>query len=256
MYGHDIARLYSTMRYGMNRPKKAVPSRAAKPASRRKFLQGSGMMLAGGALVGTNLSVARSANAFGSDAIKIGLVGCGSRGTSAAVQALATAACGSGPPVATFNWWRWATCSRAICNAAYRSIKGNHPEQVDTADRRFVGLDAYQHVLECDIDLVILATPPGFRPQQFEAAVQAGKHVFMEKPVATDPAGIRRILAANEIALQKGLAVQVGLQRRHESRYRECIEAVATRCDWRFAIRACLLEWRWRLGSPSFASTN
>ncbi len=79
-------------------------------------------------------------------------------------------------------------------------------------------------MLQTDADFVILATPPGFRPQQFEAAVEAGKHVFMEKPVATDAPGVRRVLAANKIAKEKGLAVQVGLQRHHEFRYKECIE--------------------------------
>ncbi len=182
------------------------------------------MMLAGGALVGSNLSVARGAHAFGSDTIKIGLVGCGSRGTGAVVQALATAKHSLSGIAGDVRLVAMADVFESNLHTAYRSIKGEHPEKVDTHDRRFVGLDAYQQLLQCDLDLVILATPPGFRPQQFEAAVNAGKHVFMEKPVATDPAGVRRILAANEIALEKGLAVQVGLQRRHESRYRDCIE--------------------------------
>ncbi|MEM6330573.1 MAG: Gfo/Idh/MocA family oxidoreductase, partial [Planctomycetota bacterium] len=90
--------------------------------------------------------------------------------------------------------------------------------------KRHVGLDAYKRVLESDCDLVVLATPPGFRPAQFEAAVDAGKHVFMEKPVATDAPGIRRVLAAGEKAKRQGLAVQVGLQRRHEPMYRETIQ--------------------------------
>lgn len=175
------------------------------------------MMLAGGAIVGGNLSVARGAHAFGSDTIKVGLIGCGGRGTGAAIQALET----------TGGEVKLVAMADAFANnlqTAYRTIKGQHPERVDVGDRRFVGIDAYQQVLQSDADVVILATPPGFRPQQFEAAVQAGKHVFMEKPVATDAPGIRRVLAANELAKQRGLAVQVGLQRRHETRYRQCIE--------------------------------
>jgi myo-inositol 2-dehydrogenase/D-chiro-inositol 1-dehydrogenase len=85
-------------------------------------------------------------------------------------------------------------------------------------------MEAYQRVLDCDIDLVILATSPGWRPLHFEAAVNAGKHVFMEKPVASDAAGIRRVLAANELARQKNLMVAVGLQRHHERKYQETIQ--------------------------------
>jgi myo-inositol 2-dehydrogenase/D-chiro-inositol 1-dehydrogenase len=87
-----------------------------------------------------------------------------------------------------------------------------------------VGLDAYKHVLQSDVDVVILATPPGFRPLHFEAAVRAGKHVFVEKPVAVDAAGIRQVLATNEEAKRQGLAVVVGLQRRHEPRYQETVQ--------------------------------
>jgi predicted dehydrogenase len=104
-----------------------------------------------------------------------------------------------------------------------RGIKGKHPDKVDVGGQRFDGLDSYQRVMQSDADLVILATPPGFRPLQFEAAVTAGKHVFMEKPLATDALGVRRVLAAAKIARDSGLAVAVGLQRRHQTRYRECL---------------------------------
>jgi predicted dehydrogenase len=123
-----------------------------------------------------------------------------------------------------------------------RGLKGEHKDKVDVPqDRQFVGLDAYKHVLESDVDLVILATPPGFRPLHFEAAVNANKHIFMEKPVAVDPAGVRRVLAANEEAKKRNLAVAVGLQRRHERRYVETIkrlqdgaigDIVTTRAYW------------------------
>ncbi len=185
--------------------------------SRRNFIKGSGMMLAGGAIVGTNLSVARGAHAFGSDVIKIGLVGCGGRGTGAAIQAMNT----TGGEVRLVAM---ADAFDSSIQTAYRTINSRHREKVDVEDARFVGLDAYKQVMQSDADVVILATPPGFRPQHFAAAVDAGKHVFMEKPLATDAPGVRRILAANEQATEKGLVVQVGLQRRHEFRYRECIE--------------------------------
>jgi len=91
-------------------------------------------------------------------------------------------------------------------------------------DRKFVGFDAYQKALATDADLVILATPPGFRPIHFEAAVKANKHIFMEKPVATDAEGVRKVLAAAEESKKKNLGVGVGLQRRHEAKYIETIK--------------------------------
>jgi predicted dehydrogenase len=91
-------------------------------------------------------------------------------------------------------------------------------------DRKFVGFDAYQKAIDAGPDLVILATPPGFRPIHFEAAVKAGKHVFMEKPVATDAPGVRRVLAAAEESKKKNLGVGVGLQRRHQKIYLETIK--------------------------------
>lgn len=185
--------------------------------SRRNFFKGSGLLLAGGALVGGQIPLARAAHAYGSDSIRIGLVGCGGRGTGAALQAMNTI--GGGVRLTAM-----ADVFENNLQTAYRSIKGKNPGSFAvTSETRFVGLDAYQRLLETDIDLVILATPPGFRPLHFEQAVRAGKHVFMEKPVAVDAPGVRRVLAAGKMAEQMGLAVQVGFQRRHETRYQECI---------------------------------
>jgi len=196
----------------------AVGASGSASASRRSFFKDSGLLLAGGALVGGPLPGVPTVHSFGSDVIRIGLVGCGGRGTAAAIQALNT----SGGEV---RLTAMADAFEHNLQSAYRSIKGKHPQLVDvTPATRFVGLDAYQSVLGSDIDLVILATPPGFRPLHFERAIEAGKHVFMEKPVAVDAPGVRRVLAAGQLAQKKGLAVQVGLQRRHEARYRECIE--------------------------------
>ncbi len=190
-------------------------STTQKP-SRRDFMRTSSLLVAGGA-VGGSLSIARSAHAQGSDLIKIGLVGCGGRGTGAAIQALNTT---SGP----IKLITIADVFPDKVQQTYRAAKGKHPDKVDIPkDRQFAGFDAYQKVLDTDIDLVILATAPGFRPLHFEAAVKAGKHVFMEKPVGTDAPGIRRVLAANAEAKKKNLAVAVGLQRHHESLYKEMI---------------------------------
>ncbi|KLU01860.1 dehydrogenase [Rhodopirellula islandica] len=191
-------------------------------ANRRKFIQSGGIMLAGGSVLGTNLSVAQGAHVYGDDTLKIGLIGCGSRGTNAVIQALNTD--GATRLVAM------ADAFENNLQSAYRAIKSKHGnsgpggKRVDVDGARFVGLDGWKQVLQSDADIVFLTTPPGFRPLHFEKAIEAGKHVFMEKPVATDAPGVRRVLAANEVAKQKGLAVAVGLQRHHESRYRECVQ--------------------------------
>lgn len=184
--------------------------------SRRSFIKKSSLLVAGGAVAG-QLAMTRSAHAFGSDEIKIGLVGCGGRGTGAAAQAMNTE--GATKVVAL------ADAFPDKVQSTLRGLKGQHPEKVDVpADRQFSGFDAYKKVLETDCDIVILATSPGFRPLHFEAAINAGKHVFMEKPVAVDPAGVRRVLESAKKAKEKNLAVAVGLQRRHERRYRETIK--------------------------------
>jgi myo-inositol 2-dehydrogenase/D-chiro-inositol 1-dehydrogenase len=116
------------------------------------------------------------------------------------------------------------------------------PERVGVdADHKFIGLESFQQMMASDIDLVILATPPGFRPIMFEAAVAAGKNVFMEKPVATDAPGVRKVLENVQIAKQKNLKVGVGLQRHHQNTYMETMkrlkdgaigDIVAMRCYW------------------------
>lgn len=215
--------------------------RDAPGTSRRDFIKKSSLLVAGGAVAG-GLSVARAAHAYGSDEIKIGLVGCGGRGTGAAVQVMATSRNEDIKPNGGVKLVAMADAFRDRLQSCYRTVKGKHSQLVDVpAERQFSGLDSYQRVLECDIDLVILATPPGFRPLHFEAAVNAGKHVFLEKPVGTDAPGIRRLLAANEAAKSKGLMVAVGLQRHHEKKYQETIarlrdgaigDIICTRVYW------------------------
>lgn len=197
-------------------------SKKTKPhSSRREFLKTSSSLAVVGAaassLATPTLSLARSAHAFGTDTIKIGLVGCGGRGTGAAQQAMNTE--GNVELVAMGDAFDYRL------EESYRQCQGKFDTKVRVPDeRRFVGFEAYKNVLDSDIDLVILATPPGFRPLHFEAAIDAGKNVFMEKPVAVDASGIRRVLKAGEKASQKKLAVAVGLQRRHERAYRETID--------------------------------
>jgi myo-inositol 2-dehydrogenase / D-chiro-inositol 1-dehydrogenase len=186
--------------------------------TRRNFIKSGSAAAVAVSTIGTGtLANSRGFHAQGSDLIRIGLVGCGGRGTGAAVQALNTT---SGP-----------VQLRAIgdvfqdrVDVCLKSVKNVHSDKVDVpAERQFVGFDAYSKVINSDIDLVILATPPGFRPLHFEEAVRANKHVFMEKPVATDGPGIRSVLETTREAQMKNLAVAVGLQRHHEKRYQETI---------------------------------
>jgi predicted dehydrogenase len=196
------------------------PSSEPAPVARRDFLKGSTAAVVGTALAGT-LSIARSAHAAGDDEIKIALIGCGGRGTGAANQALRTA--GKVKLVAM------ADVFEDRLNGAFHQLEkqGEIKDKIDVPqERRFVGFDAYKQALEAGPDLVILATPPGFRPIHFEAAVKAGKHVFMEKPVATDAPGVRKVLAAAEESVAKRLGVGVGLQRRHQAGYLETIKRI------------------------------
>ena len=189
--------------------------------SRREFLAGSAA--AGAALAG-GLSLARSAHAAGSDVIRIGLVGCGGRGTGAAVNALKNAAGAKVKLVAL------ADAFEGPLEISLRNIRkecNDQPDQVDVPpERKFAGLDGYQRLIDSGVDMVLLCTPPGFRPAHFEAAVKAGKHVFLEKPVATDSPGVRRIMAANEDAKKKGLMVGVGHHLRHEDKHREAVKRI------------------------------
>lgn len=193
------------------------PTRGELP-SRRSFLKTSTAAVVGGSLVGS-LGVARSAHAGSDETIKIGLVGCGGRGTGAIRDAMSTD-----------HKVKLVAMGDAFEERLDGSLKniqkeGNFSAKIDVPkDRQFVGFDAYQKVLEADIDLVILATPPGFRPIHFAAAVDAGKHIFMEKPVAVDAPGVRAVLEAAKKAKEKGLGVGVGLQRHHQAGYIETIQ--------------------------------
>ena len=187
--------------------------------SRRQFIgNGSKLAVAGAAastLATPALSIARSAHAFGSDTIRIGLVGCGGRGTGAAIQAMNTQS-------GNVELVSMADAFDNRMRDSHKNCQRQHKDKVKVnEDSMHVGFDAYKKVLASDCELVILATPPGFRPLHFEAAIEAGKHVFMEKPVAVDAPGVRRVLKAGELAKQKNLAVGVGLQRRHEEAYKE-----------------------------------
>jgi predicted dehydrogenase len=166
--------------------------------------------------------------------LSVGVIGCGGRGTGAAFDALAASPDTQVVALADLFPDRVESARSAL--AEHGQGRG-----AVAAERCFTGFDAYQKLLASGVDCVILATPPGFRPVHFAAAVDAGCHAFIEKPVAVDPAGVRAVLAAADRADAKALSVVAGTQRRHERCYREAMariragaigRPVAARCYW------------------------
>jgi predicted dehydrogenase len=156
----------------------------------------------------------------GKEKLKAGLVGCGGRGTQAAQQFL--------QGNENVEIVALADVFEDKLEASLGKLKKT-PEQakVNVApDHRFTGFDAFKKLIQSDVDIVMLTTPPGYRPEHFEAAVNAGKHVFCEKPIATDPVGVRRFLAACEKAKEKKLTVVSGAQRRSQREYIETLDKV------------------------------
>jgi myo-inositol 2-dehydrogenase / D-chiro-inositol 1-dehydrogenase len=177
--------------------------------------------------------VVPGAYAAGSDTLKVGVVGCGGRGTGAAEQILR-----AGPGVKLVAL---GDVFKDRLEEARKELatKGEHGKVSDA--NCFVGFDAYKNVIASGVDVVILATPPGFRPLHIKAAVDAGKHIFTEKPVAVDGTGIRSVLESYEKSKQKNLSIVAGTQRRHQTGYLRTMEMikqgaigqiVAARCYW------------------------
>lgn len=185
-------------------------------SDRRTFIKTSAV-LAGGAMLSSLPFY--GAYAAGDETIKVALVGCGGRGTGAAFQALAAR-----PNVKLVAM---ADAFRDRIDASYKplSVKFGNDRVNVPEDKKFVGFDGYKHAI-AEADVVLLATPPGFRPIHFEEAVRQNKHVFMEKPVATDSPGVRKVLEAAEEAKRKKLNVVVGLQRHYQNNYRETIKRI------------------------------
>jgi predicted dehydrogenase len=193
------------------------------PISRRNFIKTTGGASIASLLVGAQNLHARDTD----DKIRIGLIGLGGRG------------CGAGI----------IDCAQADSNIELVAIGDLFPDHLEEAKERirgnmakknlpfddiykvtpetmFSGFDAYKQVIACDVDLIILTTPPVFRPIHFKAAVEAGKHVFIEKPVAVDPAGVRSIIETSKIAKKKGLTVVAGTQMRRARHIMAGIEAI------------------------------
>jgi predicted dehydrogenase len=159
------------------------------------------------------------------DKIRVGLIGCGGRGTGAAKDCLTAAEDVELVALGDLFPDHLAKCRENLAKMVAEDATLKAKIKVDDA-HSFSGFDAYQKVLASKIDLVLLATPPAFRPRHLAAAIAAGKHVFMEKPVAVDPAGVRSVMASADLAAQKGLAIVAGTQRRHDPGYRATMERI------------------------------
>ncbi len=184
------------------------------PPSRRDFLKST--TAAAGVLAS---GIHRVAHAAGSDVLKVGLVGCGGRGTGAAVNAL------NADPNATLVAVADLLPERSA--AALRNIRQLKPNQVDVDDEHcFTGLDGYRHVIESGVDVVLLSLPTFFHPVYLKACVDAGKHVFCEKVHAVDAPGVRMVLAAGEEARKKNLSIVSGLAWRYDTRVLETMKRV------------------------------
>ena len=192
--------------------------------TRRELLKGSAVAAGSLALTGVGIPLAE---ARGSETIRLGVIGCGGRGSEAARDCVK-----SSPGVRVV----------ALADAFGDRLNGLKNEFKVPDNRCFIGLNAYKKLLALDdVNLVILATPPGFRPVQFAAAIKAGKNVFMEKPVAVCPAGIKMVIEASKLAAEKNLAVVAGTQRRHQAAYVETMkrihdgaigDIVSAQCYW------------------------
>ena len=195
-------------------------STSSRELTRRQFLKSStAAALAGPLVAGRALAQDRGVPA--GETLRVGLIGCGGRGTGAAAQALAA------DPNVKLVAMGDAFKDRLQGSLATLRQQKDIADKLDVPEERcFVGFDAYQRVIASGVDVVLLATPPHFRPIHLQAAVDAGKHVFAEKPVAVDAPGVRSVLATCEKARQKRLAVVSGLALRYSNGHRETVRRI------------------------------
>jgi myo-inositol 2-dehydrogenase/D-chiro-inositol 1-dehydrogenase len=207
-----------------------TPGTTREAVTRRTFIKTTSV--AAGALAATQVSLP-GAWAAGSDEIRIGLIGAGGRGTGAVQNAIKAAKGVRLVAMAELFPDRLAESRKNLTRLGAAAIVPD--------DRAFTGLDGYKSVLQTDANYIILATPPGFRPEHLKASVEAGKHIFTEKPVAVDGPGIKTCLSLVDVAAQKKLLVGCGLQRHHQQGYLETMarihdgaigDIVAARAYW------------------------
>jgi predicted dehydrogenase len=219
--------------------------------TRRDFLKTTTATAAGA--LASQLALTANAHAAGSDTIKVGIIGCGGRGGGAGEDVLLSSPNVTIVALADAFQDRLDSCKKRLLDFANKegsvNGRGDKPKEklkefgnkIDVGDRCFVGLDAYEKLLKTDVNYVILATPPGFRPIHLAAAVAAGKNIFTEKPVAVDAPGYRSVIDSYKQALANKLAIVAGTQRRHQTGYVEAMkrvhggeigDVVAGRCYW------------------------
>jgi len=185
-------------------------------SSRREFLQ-----TAAGAALAANLTIAQNAHAAGSDVLKVGLIGCGGRGTGAASQAL------NADKNVKLTAMGDAFLDRLESSLAALKKDKAIADKIDVKDdHKFAGFDAYKQVIDSGVDVVVLCEPPHFRPSHLKYAIDKGKHVFAEKPVAVDAPGIRSVLATCEEAKKKNLSVVSGLCLRYDAGFQDTIKRI------------------------------
>jgi predicted dehydrogenase len=222
----------------MNESNSNIPT-VPNSVSRRQFLKHSSLAVAGAAAL-SDLAFVTTSHAAPDDPIRIGLIGCGGRGTGAAADALG-AATNVNYPQAGYHTENIAADAGAMnnnvkvialadvfqdrlnsCRAQLGKLNMSIPDEMC-----FFGFDAYKKLLAVpDINYVILATPPHFRPQHLKATIEAGKNAFVEKPVAVDGAGVKLVMEAGELAKLKNLGIGAGTQRRHMLSYNETIKQI------------------------------
>jgi predicted dehydrogenase len=182
-------------------------------------MKSSGLAVTGGAIATGMFTNPTAVHAAGDDTLKVGLIGCGGRGSGAARQALLADKNVKLTAMADAFEVRLSSSLKSLAAVEELRAKIDVP-----AERQFVGFDAYKEVLATDVDVVLLTTPPHFRPIHLQAAIAAGKHVFAEKPVAVDAPGVRSVLATCKEAKRKNLSVVSGLCLRYDAGFRETVK--------------------------------
>lgn len=233
-----------------------TPRNPITPMTRRSFVKTSAASAA--ALSGLTFAVGSKVHAAGSDKLRVGLLGCGGRGAGAAVNILQAA---DGVEIYALADLFDDKLQRASKLIQAEAEKGGLPAGASvqiTPERMFSGFDGYKQLMATDIDVVLLCCPPGFRARHLKAAIEAGKHVFMEKPAGVDPVGVRSLIASSELAEKKGLCIVAGTQRRHEAKYLEIMkrihdgaigEIVAGQIYWMCAME----KWHYTPRDPAWS---
>ncbi len=214
-----------------------LSNEAISSLTRRQFLRRSSVAAVGAAAL-AELPFVQTARAAADDPIRIGVIGCGGRGTGAIADALGAATDVNYPQAGYHTENISANAAAANRNIQVVALADVFPDRLKACreqlgklnlqvpdERCFTGFDAYKSLLAVpEVNYVLLTTPPHFRPLHLKAAIEAGKHVFVEKPVAVDGAGVKLVLEAGELAKQKKLGIVAGTQRRHLKSYNETIK--------------------------------